>query len=182
MDSGKIQLLMHITSRRPPQCIRCIHYERNRRCRAFPQRNIPWDYLFEKVKHQITLGNQVGNYIYEARDDRYKQQDEEFKEIEDLAIFNFEKNKETLPALIIEELNKFGSSISSMDRLVVKASGPLRSRYDFQMEFYPPDKKVELNLENFSTTTWEILLGLGAKNLAPEFVLNIFNNGEYEYE
>ena len=182
MDSGKIQLLMHITSRRPPQCIRCIHYERNRRCSAFPQRNIPWDYLFEKVKHQITLGNQVGNYIYEARDDRYKQQDEEFKEIEDLAIFNFEKNKEKLPALIIEELNKFGSSIGSMDQLIVKASGPLRFRYFFQIEFHPPDKKVDLNLEAFEAITAEILLGLGAKNLAPELVLNIFNNGEYEYE
>lgn len=182
MDSGKIRLLMHITSRRPPQCFRCIHYLGKRRCKAFPQSEIPRGYLFEKVKHQITLGNQVGNFIYEARDDRYKEQDEEFKEIEDLAIFNFEKNKEKLPALIIEELQKYGSNINLMDRLVVEASGPLRSRYFFQIEFYPPDKKMDLNLENFRVTTWEILLGLGAKNLAPEFVLNIFNNGEYEYE
>ena len=189
MSSGIIKLDRFISSTRRPQCLRCVHYlgRQNRqdrqRCNAFPEKNIPREYFFGKVKHELVLGNQIGNYVYEG-EERFKEEDEHYDSIGKKAIAELATNKANLPIIIREQLKREGADLDSIEKLEIKSFGPLRNRFSFQIEFFPKEKKVAMDCSKMEgiRIVFKIIQALEAKNLAPRFNLTIFKDGDYKYE
>lgn len=186
MSTGKLRWTQHITNKRPPQCYRCIHYfgkGKRRRCKAFPDADIPREYLFEKVKHDLILGNQVGDYIYEAKD-RFKEGDKKQELEREKAISKLEINKKKLPSIIRERIKEREGNLDSIEKLEIISSGPLSRRFDLQIDFFPKEEVVKFEGFQFDgmEIAGQIIKALEAKNLEPKFKLTIFKNGDYQYE
>ncbi|PHN02270.1 hypothetical protein [Flavilitoribacter nigricans] len=181
MPTGRIGIIRHITSLRGSQCYRCEHFLGKSRCRAFPYRDIPRDYRFGKVKHYLPLGNQVGNYVYEAkaehlRDDAY------YRLAEEKALAEYDHNQERLANMILEGLRKAEVGLHPKDQLIVTASGPLRSSFKFFIDFIPAERSVDLDLTDLEGVAGSLIRAIEAKSLSPRFVMIISGDGSYTFE
>lgn len=184
MKKGIIGWTENITSTRLPQCYRCVHHFGKRRCKAFPEKDIPREYMTEKVKHEIILGNQEGDFVYLVKE-KFEKEDEKFELIGQQAISELEANKNELPIVIRERIKEFGGDLNSIEKLEIKSSGPLRNRFDFQIQFFPENELVKIDIMNFNKggkIASKIIRALEAKKLEPRFQLTIFKNGDYKYE
>lgn len=96
-------------------CIKCKHRFENTKCKAFPNR-IPKEILGGLIRHEIVIEGQVGDYVYEIK--------EEFKEIEkkiqieDKRLIQlYSQNKDVLAQKIISEIEKAGFKIEEFERI-----------------------------------------------------------------
>lgn len=183
MSNGKIGFVENISTRRMSQCQRCIHYLGKASCKAFPEKfSIPRKFITETVKHELTLGNQIGDYVYTPHE-KYTEQDSRDDLMYKKALLNLESNKRELPQEIIKEIDGLGGNLELIEKLEIKSSWSFHRR-SFTMEFFPSEQLVELDVRKFGVAgiAQKINLALRAVNKEPSFKLTILKNGEYFYE
>lgn len=125
----------------------------------------------------------MGNYIYVVKE-KFKEQDKKYEFIGKQAISKLESNKKKLPLIIRKKIKESGGNLDLIEKLEIESSGPLKSRFDFKIEFFPKEKLVDFDVWKFKGgyIASKILTALEAKNLEPYFKLTIFKNGDYKYE
>ncbi|MDF1697321.1 MAG: hypothetical protein P1U56_15870 [Saprospiraceae bacterium] len=127
------------------------------------------------------MGNQKGNYTYEVNQ-KYREQEERYKASDAVAVQELEENKKELPRVIIERIKKRQIDLRKLKKVVVSASGPLRSKFDLSMEFYPAEMTIEnLAISSFKYESKSILKGLEALNKKSSFILEIYGEKEWKY-
>jgi len=183
MNTGSLGYIEHRSTTYPPQCFRCKHYLGDRTCKAFPDKNIPREFLTEKVKHRIVLGNQFKDFIYSAKE-KFIEKDKQFEEIEIKAISELEKNKESLPLAIIKMITEEGGDLDSIEKLVIEAKGRLRNRFQFYVKFFPKEEARNIEILKYECVgiANKILRAYEGLNLESKFTLTIFKGGEYNYK
>ena len=59
----------------PIQCMYCKHYLKNNRCKAFQDKQIPYEIMTGQIDHDIVLPYQNGDYVYEEIKQEPKKED-----------------------------------------------------------------------------------------------------------
>lgn len=183
MNTGTIGFIKRKNTTRPSQCGRCIYYLGQMSCKAFPDKNIPRDFFTEKVKHQLILEDQIGNYIYSPQE-KFITGDKEYDAIEKKAIYKLENNKQKLPITIKKMIQREGGNLESIEKIEVETSGPLRINFQCLIKFFPKEEAIFIDISKSESIkiACEIIHALEGQSLKPNFTLTIFKNGDYKYE
>jgi hypothetical protein len=183
MNKGIIGFIQRKTTTRPSQCGRCIHYLGGMSCKAFPDKNIPFEIFREKVKHKLIIGNQRGNYIYTPQE-KFIAEDKKYEAIEKEAISEIENNKQRLPLIIKKMIQREGGNFELIKKIEVETSGSLRINFKCLIKFFPKEEAIFIDISKSESVriAAKIIRALEGLNLEPKFKLTLFDNGEYKYE